>query len=401
MKMAVATGGDIPSRRAHSIAVMKMANGFHKLGHDVKVLTVERFSENKMKKKMKDVHDLYGVDHAIQIVYFRDYFYYFENFTPFDHVFRLLDKVMSRKLRYIADPERRISDYCREHEFDLCYYRGYGRVAYYNVVKNRVPTIMESHIRNTNNPDLRRAVKVSHSEYFKGLVTISEVLKREFVKAGVPEEKILVLSSGVDLEAFQHLPDTKDAREMLNLPLDKKIIVYTGSLFPEKGIKQILLVAERLPEALFLLVGGEPKYIRFWKNYADSHGIRNVRFTGFVSNKMIPIYLVAADVLLMPYEKRPARIMDIESTSPLKLFEYMASKKPIVSTNIPAISRYVTHGVDGLLAEPGNINQLTDYVRLVMEDIGLARKLSENAYEKVKALDWRERCRKILKRFCS
>ncbi|MEM2561547.1 MAG: hypothetical protein QXT06_04360, partial [Candidatus Bathyarchaeia archaeon] len=103
MKMAVATGGDIPSRRAHSIAVMKMANGFHKLGHDVKVLTVERFSENKMKKKMKDVHDLYGVDHAIQIVYFRDYFYYFENFTPFDHVFRLLDKVMSRKLRYIAD----------------------------------------------------------------------------------------------------------------------------------------------------------------------------------------------------------------------------------------------------------------------------------------------------------
>ena len=88
--------------------------------------------------------------------------------------------------------------------------------------------------------------------------------------------------------------------------------------------------------------------------------------------------------------------MDINTTSPLKLFEYMAAKKPIISTNIPAISRTITNGVDGLLAEPNNIRELTNFVEIILEDKHLAEKLANNAYEKVKRYDWKKRCEKIL-----
>ena len=399
MKIAMATGGHIPSFRAHSIAVMKMAEGFYKLGHEVEVLTVERFMEDRLRREIGSLYKFYGISDSIEITFFKDYLFYFEDLFPISYLYRLLDKITNRRIRMMMDPEKMMSDYCRYNGFDLCYYRGYGRTAYYNIVKNKVPTIMESHIRNIVNPDLKRVIKVSRSEYFKGLVTISEVLKHTFVKAGVPEEKILVLDSGVDLDFFKNLPNKMNARKMLDLPLDKKIVVYAGSLFPEKGIKYILLTAKQLRDAVFILVGGEAKHVRYWRRYAMMHGIENVRFVGFVSNSLIPIYLAAADALIMPYGRGPARIMDIESTSPLKLFEYMAARKPIISSNIPAIRRIVQHGVNGLLAEPGDVKQLTEYVRKVLEDEEFARRLGEKAYEKVRAYDWRERCRKILERF--
>jgi len=401
MKIAVATGGHIPSLRAHSIAVMKMADGFRKLGHDVEILTVERFLEVSLKRKIKDLHDFYGISHNVRIIYFKDSMFYLEEVFPFNYFFRFLDKITTKRIRDIADPEKRISEYCKSRRFDLCYYRGYGRAAYYNVVNNKIPTIMESHVRNIMTPDLKRVIKISRLEYFKGLVTISEKLKRNFIRAGVPEEKILVLHSGVDLERFRSLPSIEDSRRILNLPLDRKLVVYVGSLFPEKGIKDILLVAEQIPQALFILVGGEPKYVKHWRKYAISRGIRNVKFTGFVNNSLVPLYLSAADALIMPYGRECARIMDIESTSPLKLFEYMAAKKPIISTKIPAIQRIIHHGVEGLLAEPENIEQLTEYVRIALEDLKLAKKLGEQAHEKVKAYEWSERCRKILEKFCS
>jgi len=259
---------------------------------------------------------------------------------------------------------------------------------------------MESHTPSITHPDLQRVIKQSHSKYFKGLVTISDILKQNFINAGVPEDKILVLQDGVDIKSFQNLPSKEEIRQMLELPKDTKIVVYCGSLFPDKGIEHILLVAKTVPDVIFLLVGGQKKQIRMWTEYAESHQIRNIKFTGFVSNSEVPRYLKAADALIIPYKTdQEIKIMDINTTSPLKLFEYMAAKKPIISTNIPAISRTIASGVDGLLAESNNIQELAHFVRMVLEDEHLAEKLSNNAYEKVKTYDWKERCKKILTYF--
>jgi glycosyltransferase involved in cell wall biosynthesis len=259
---------------------------------------------------------------------------------------------------------------------------------------------LESHATHIKHPDLQRVIKLSHSRYFKGLVTISEILRQNFIRAGVPKEKILVLQDGVDVASFRNLPSQPKIREMLNLPSDRKLVIYCGSLFPDKGIEHILLVAQNLADVLFLLVGGREDHIRMWRNYANSHQISNVEFTGFVENSRVPLYLKAADALIMPYKTdQEVRQMDIHTTSPLKLFEYMAAKKPIISTNIPAISRTIKHGVDGLLAEPNDIGELAHLVEAALEDKKLAENLSHSAYEKVQKYDWQKRCETIMKVF--
>jgi len=399
MKIAVVSSGHIPSQWAHSITTMKMANAFSKLGHEVEVLTVERFSEKKNNRKINNVNKFYGINESIKILYFKDnLLFYFEGLKTFTYILRFVKILTKNTIRYILDPEKRIGEYCKKNKIDICYCRAY-RTTYYNI-ENEIPTIMESHTPNVKHPDLQRVIKLSHSEYFKGLVTISDILKLNFIKAGMPGDKILVLQDGVDIESFQNLTEREEIREMLKLPNNRKIVVYCGSLFPDKGIEHIILVSKNLPDVIFLLVGGRDQQIRMWKKYTDSYKIKNIQFTGFVENSKVPFYLKAADALIMPYKtEQKIKIMDINTTSPLKLFEYMAAKKPIISTNIPAISRTITHGVDGLLAGPNNIQELTHFVEIVLEDKLLAEKLTENAYGKVQDYDWKERGKKILNYF--
>ena len=396
MKIAVVSSGHIPSQWAHSINTLKGADAFYKLGHEVEILTIEGFLEKKKRQEIKDIHKFYGVSEDIKILYFRDNpLFYFGELKPFNYVLWLLKKMTKNRVRYIFDPEKRISDYCKENSVDICYCRAY-RTVYYNI-KNEIPTILESHTPNIKHPDLQRVIKLSHSKYFKGIVTISEILKQNFIKAGVPEDKILVSQDGVDIESFQNIRSKEEIREMLELPQDKKIVVYCGSLFPDKGIEHILLVAKNIPDVIFLLVGGRERQINTWREYTTSHEIRNVQFTGFVENSKVPLYLKAADALIMPYKTdQEIKIMDINTTSPLKLFEYMAARRPIISTNIPAISRTIEHGVDGLLAEPNNIQELTHFVEMVLNDKESSKRLSESSYRKVQDYDWKERCKKVL-----
>lgn len=62
------------------------------------------------------------------------------------------------------------------------------------------------------------------------IIVLTSFIKNKLIKAGVPGEKILVVPDGVDLDKFDIDASKKEAREKLKLPLDEKIITYTGSL---------------------------------------------------------------------------------------------------------------------------------------------------------------------------
>jgi len=99
----------------------------------------------------------------------------------------------------------------------------------------------------------------------------------------------------------------------------------------------------------------------------------------------------------MPYKTdMEIKVMDISSTSPLKLFEYMASKRPIISTKIPAIERVVKHQESALLAGENNVEELAQYVNLLIENPELGEKIASNAFSEVQKYDWKKRSEKIL-----
>lgn len=384
MKIAVITGINIPSLYAHSFNVMKMANGFHSLGNSVEVLTADSLRVRINRYRIKDVTKHYGVNVNMQVSYFKPSFRnYISGNTNSDPIF--CDRVMK---------------YIQRQKYDFVYCRNY--VIPYMAARAGIPTFMETHTTAYDNVHLKRIYEVAKEDAFKGIVTIHDKIKSEHIKRGVPENKILVLEDGVDMERFEIEDDPVIWKKRLGLYAGKKYAVYCGHLYEDKGIEIILQSAAELSSnrrIQFLLVGGFEKDRRYWERYCKSRGICNVMFTGFISNEIIPQYLKAADCLLLPYKRNMKyQKMDIHTTSPLKLFEYMAAKRPIVATNIPTVSKILKDGINSILV---NTDSIKDFSTAILKAIFQeeSKVLGDNAYRDVMQYTWKERCKAILRLF--
>jgi glycosyltransferase involved in cell wall biosynthesis len=107
----------------------------------------------------------------------------------------------------------------------------------------------------------------------------------------------------------------------------------------------ILAIAAQLPEVHFLLVGGEPSDVDRLRETVHTRGLTNITLTGFIPNAELPRYQAACDILLMPYQRKVAASSggDIAKfLSPMKLFEYLASGRAILSSDLPVLQEVLT-----------------------------------------------------------
>lgn len=377
---------------------MKHASAFSQLGHEVEVLSVERLYEHKLGKKIPDIFAWYGID-RIPVKLFRDRSmrFYLDTYLG-ARLFHVLRTMKLDKVFPANDPERAISEYCSEQNFDICYCRAFS-CAYYNL-QREVPTIVETH---GAHPELNRVIpylaRYFEQEHFLKLVTIHQAIADKYIEMGLPESKVLVAEDAVDIERFDAIEEPKDElRSTLGLPRGGRIVTYAGSLKPGKGIRTILRTARQLRQysnVQFLIVGGENSEVARWQREAERCGVENVIWAGFVANEMIPQYLKSSDALFMPYDLRERKaVMDINTTSPIKLFEYMAARRPIVTAEIATISKILRHESEAILVPPGD-----DYAPAIMTVLGnpdLAKRLVEGAYSTVQRYTYKKRGRAIL-----
>ena len=217
----------------------------------------------------------------------------------------------------------------------------------------------------------------------QGIITINEAVKQNLENTFCfLKNKIIVCPNGVDM-GKNLIYDKKGAREKLGLDANKKIAVYTGSLQDWKGIETIIDSAKELKDILFYFVGGSKK--------VDLP--ENIRFMGWRDFKEMPLWRVSADVLLVTGTKKNE--YSYLHTSPMKLFEYMASKRPIVASRTPAIEQIVSDK-EVFFHEPDDSSDLAKQIKLVFENEQLAEEKSGLAYEKSKAYSWDNRAQKIL-----
>jgi glycosyltransferase involved in cell wall biosynthesis len=97
-------------------------------------------------------------------------------------------------------------------------------------------------------------------------------------------------------------------------------------------------------------------------------------------------------VLVLP---NPRSAISTEFTSPLKLFEYMASGRPIVASDLPSIREVLTDGYNALLVEAGNPQALIDGVRRIKADTALAERLATQALQDVHRFTWDRRAERL------
>ncbi len=201
----------------------------------------------------------------------------------------------------------------------------------------------------------KRVVSVSKNPNFKCLFSISEALSNFWKNNGIPENKLFCWHDGFDSNLFESYLDKATAREKLNLPQDQTFVTYTGGLYPDREIDNMVLLAKEYPNIQFLVIGGPEKNRNYYQTIADKKMIKNISFLGFIKHTEIPLYLYASDVLLALWS---SKVPTINFCSPLKLFEYMAAGRVILAHNFPTIREVLVDNEDVLFCEPDSLGDL-------------------------------------------
>ena len=371
MKLYYLANARIPTEKAHGYQICKMCEEFSSLGHQVELWIPSR--ENNIDK---DAYSFYGLKSNFKIreINSFDFYKFYKYLGRFS--FWLQAFWFSLKLLFIKIDKNAVI-YTRDPEIGWIF----------NLKGNKI--ILESH----NWPRSKGWLFKYLIKKFDKIITLTHGSKELFLAAGLPNDRTMVAPDGVDLEKFDVNINKIQARKKLNLPLNKKIALYCGSLYLYgwKGVGILLAAAKILPEDyLVVLVGGEPNELAKIKKEYD---ISNLLLAGRRSREEVPYYLKSADVLVLP--NKSGDKMSEQYTSPLKLFEYMASGVPIVASDLPSL-REVLSEQNSFLVKPNSPPSLAKGIQAVLADGVLAERFARQALIEVKKYTWEKRAERII-----
>ncbi|HWT12789.1 MAG TPA: glycosyltransferase [Allosphingosinicella sp.] len=221
-----------------------------------------------------------------------------------------------------------------------------------------------------------------------GLVLHSDYAAGSYRRLGIEEQKLLVAHNGFDPPAAR--PDRAASRARLGLPGGRAIALYAGRINPEKGLDQVLALAALRPEILFLLVGsqGEGAIER------EAAALANVRVLPWAEPDILPLWLSAADILLVPPSSAPLERFR-NCILPMKLFSYLAAERPLLAPIAPDTAELLEHERTALLVPPDRPRAAAAALDRLLGDPGLAARLGANALRLSSGLTWDRRAEKI------
>ena len=173
------------------------------------------------------------------------------------------------------------------------------------------------------------------------------------------------------------------------------VIAYAGHLYPWKGVDILLGALERLPTVRGLIVGGHPSEPDLDRSRRASKALGladRVTFMGLVPPADVPRLLASGDVLVLPNTATP---VSIGSTSPLKLFEYLAAGKPIVASDLPSLREVLRHEENAILVLPGDAAALAAGIERVLDDRVLAERIARRAFDEAPEYSWGRRAERL------
>lgn len=235
-------------------------------------------------------------------------------------------------------------------------------------------------------------------------VVISEKLRELLIgHHGVAPARALVLRDAAP-EGIEPLPAGAKRRALAEiapgLGLEGRALTcgYFGHLYPGRGIEVIEHMARARPDAVFLIFGGHERDI---EKRRAANALPNLRYLGFMPHSAAQRAMAAVDVLLMPYQDSVSiGVKDHDTArwmSPMKMFEYLASGTPIISSDLPALREVLRDGDNALLVPPDDIAAWTCALDRLRGDPALAMRLGERAHACYAAEHtWTMRARRIL-----
>ncbi|MDO8667554.1 MAG: glycosyltransferase family 4 protein [bacterium] len=373
MKIIYLTNARIPTEKAHGYQICKMCEEFSNLGVEVELWLPSRKNHIKV-----DPFSFYGIKNnfKINIINSFDFYQYNKYLRGFDFwlngfwflLHLLFIKIDKKSIIYTRDPEI-------GWLFSL---RGYK-------------TIYEAHTWPENRVKLYKFLFKNINK----IVTVTNGLKKIFIEVGYPEIGILAAPDGVSLDEFNIDLDKVSAREKLNLPPDKKIIIYAGHLYGWKGAQDLAEAADLIGgDSLVIFVGGvDTDAVSFKEKNQRLIASGKIAVYPHQRHDLMPVWMKAADVLALP--NKAGENISKYFTSPLKLFEYMAAGRPIVASNLPSITEILNES-NSILVESDKPASLAKGVKKILENEALAESLAKQAMADVQNFSWQKRAENIL-----
>lgn len=232
------------------------------------------------------------------------------------------------------------------------------------------------------------------------VIAITPQLRQDLIRhRGAHPQRTLVAHDGIRRARFASLPDQSAARRQIGWDEAAFVVGFVGRLQMigiDKGGGTLIQALSQVDNAHLALVGGPDDRAEDLRRQWRELGLPDERFlyAGHVPPADVPRYLSALDVCVMPH---PRATQFARYTSPLKLFEYMASGRPIVASDLPAWSDVVRHEETALLAPPGESAALAQAIHRLRRDPDLRERLAKNARRRVMAhYTWAVRAERIL-----
>lgn len=211
--------------------------------------------------------------------------------------------------------------------------------------------------------------------------------------------RFLVAHDGIRKERFANAPSQAEARARIGWPQDAFIVGYVGrlqTLAADKGVGTLVDALAQVGNVSLGLVGGPDDMAEALRQHWGSIGLPAAQFlyAGQVAPDKVPLYLAALDVCAIPL---PWTTHFAYYTSPMKLFEYMASQRAIIASDLPSIAEVITHNQNALLVPPSDAKALADAIQRLRDDPALRQRLAEAAYQDVMThYTWAARAKHIL-----
>ncbi|MCK5510804.1 glycosyltransferase [Candidatus Parcubacteria bacterium] len=382
MKIIYIANARIPTEKAHGYQICKMCEELSSAEAEIELWAPTR--ENPIKE---DAFKYYGLKQNFKIKYIKSF-----DFIRYDKLLFKKSFYLQSLLFFLKLAFKKINKNA------IIYTRNPELVWFFNL--RRLKTVYECH----DWFGKKKKIALICLRKCNYIITTNNYIKKEFVQHGFGKN-ILVAPNGVNLEIFNINIFKEEAIEKLGIDesfkkkiSDKKILLYTGSfrtMRVDKGIDEILHSLKKLnnKKIFFIAVGGNEKDIAYYENFAKDIGVTEICiFIGRRAQTELALWQKASDILLMPF---PDKAHYRYFMTPLKIFEYMAAKKPIIASDLPSILE-ILNDKNAFFCKPDNVDDLAEKINYVLNNKEEAQVKATQTSKDVLKYSWDKRVEKII-----
>lgn len=225
------------------------------------------------------------------------------------------------------------------------------------------------------------------------VVTVSELIAAELSgRHAVPKPSVIRnIPVRPSVKASIH-----DLRAKLELPVEKRLVLYVGLIAPNRGLEELMKSALELPDCVMVMLGSTENrgYFASLQREVEELGIEDrFRFAGTVPSEEVVSHARSADLGVVTFKNTG---LSYYLTNQNKLFEYIAAGLPVVGSDFPGIRSIVDRYRVGVTCDPGDPRAVAAAIRSVLEDGERYAQFSRNSEQAAKELTWENESQKLL-----